>query len=83
VARFKWIEWNLAKIAAHGLSAEEVEYAYEHAPQPRAEREDGSYETIGPTPSGRVILIVWRHNEEFDALEEEFVIQVVFVITAY
>ena len=27
--RFKWIEWNLQKIAAHGLSAEEVEAAFE------------------------------------------------------
>jgi len=25
--RFKWIEWNLQKIAAHSLSAEEVEAA--------------------------------------------------------
>ena len=83
MTRFKWDEWNLAKIAAHGLSAEDVEYAYEHAPAPHAEREDGSFETTGPTPSGRVILIVWRYNEEFDALGGDFVIQVVFVITAY
>jgi hypothetical protein len=25
--RFKWIEWNLQKIAAHSLSVEEVEDA--------------------------------------------------------
>jgi hypothetical protein len=27
--RFKWIEWNLQKIAAHGLSAEEVEAPFD------------------------------------------------------
>ena len=27
--RFKWIEWNLQKIAAHALSAEEVEAAFD------------------------------------------------------
>ncbi len=83
MARFKWDDWNLAKIAAHGLSSDEVEYAYEHAVGPHAKREDDSYESLGATPSGKVILIVWRYNEEFDALEKEFVIQVVFVITAY
>jgi hypothetical protein len=27
--RFKWIEWNLQKIADHGLSADEVEAAFD------------------------------------------------------
>jgi hypothetical protein len=27
--RFKWIEWNLQKIAAHGFSAEGVEAAFD------------------------------------------------------
>jgi len=30
-----------------------------------------------------VILIVWRYDEEFDALGEDYVVQAVFVITAY
>jgi len=54
VARFRWIEWNLDKIAAHGLSYEEVEHAFENRTGPHQEREDGSYETIGTTPSGPV-----------------------------
>jgi hypothetical protein len=83
VARFKWIEWNLDKIAAHGLSYEDVEYAYDHASGAHQEREDGSYETIGTTPSGKRILIVWRYDQEFDAVEKGNVIEVVFVITAY
>ena len=27
--QFKWIEWNLQKIDAHGLSADEVEAAFD------------------------------------------------------
>ena len=27
--RFKWIDWNLAKIDAHGLSAAEVEASFD------------------------------------------------------
>jgi hypothetical protein len=40
--RFKWIEWNLQKIVAHGLSAEEVEAAFERVYQ-FDERRDGSF----------------------------------------
>ena len=50
--RFKWIDWNLDKIAGHGLSFEEVEYAFENRVGLHQEREDGSFETIGVTPSG-------------------------------
>ncbi|HEX7897645.1 MAG TPA: hypothetical protein VF950_07780 [Planctomycetota bacterium] len=81
--RFKWDDWNLDKIAAHGLSYEEVEYAFERRTGPHAEREDGSYETAGRTPSGRGILIVWRYDEEYDALGEEYLVEVILVITAY
>ena len=56
MARFKWLEPNLAKVAAHGLGAEDVEYAYEHRIGPHQERDDGSFETLGRTPSGRVIV---------------------------
>ena len=83
MVRFKWIEWNLLKIAGHGLSKEEVEHAFEHRVGPHQEREDESYETIGRTESGRLIVIVWRYNEEFDALAEDFVVEVAFVVTAY
>jgi uncharacterized DUF497 family protein len=83
VARFKWVEWDLDKVAAHGLTCEEVEHAFEHRLSPHQERRDGSYETIGTTPSGRVILVVWRYDEEFDSLEETGTTDVVFVITAF
>lgn len=83
MVRFKWIEWNLLKIEAHGLGPEEVEHAFEHRAGPHQERDDGSYETVGRTSSGRLILIVWRYDEEFDALGQDYVVEVVFVITAY
>lgn len=81
--RFRWIEWNLDKIAAHGLAYEEVEHAFENHVGPHQERADGSYETIGMMPSGRVILIVWRYDEEFDPVEDEGTADMVFVITAF
>lgn len=81
--RFKWMEWNLDKIAGHGLGFEEVEHAFQNRIGWHQEREDGSYETIGVTPSGRIILIVWRYDEAFDAIETEGTIAVVFVITAF
>ena len=83
MARFKWIEWNLDKIAAHRLSYENVEHAFEHRLGSHQERRDGSYETIGTTPSGRVVPIVWRYEEEFDSLEDTGTTDVVFVITAF
>lgn len=67
MVRFKWDDWSLGRIAAHGLSYEEVEYAFEHRIGLHLERDDGSYETRGRTPSARDILIVWRYDEEFDA----------------
>ncbi|MDB5313245.1 MAG: hypothetical protein JWO38_7447 [Gemmataceae bacterium] len=30
MAEFVWIDWNLAKIDAHALSADEVEFAWHH-----------------------------------------------------
>ncbi len=83
MARFEWIEWNLDKIAAHRLTYEDVEHAFEHPLGLHQERRDGSYETTGTTPSGRVIQIVWRYEEEFDSLEDTGTTDVVFVITAF
>jgi hypothetical protein len=52
--RFKWIEWNLQKIGAHALSADEVEAAFDHVYQ-LTERQDGSFQMFAETPSGRRI----------------------------
>ena len=57
--RFKWIEWNLQKIDAHGLSADEVEGAFDRVFKLQ-ERKDGSYQMFAATPSGRRIRVIWR-----------------------
>jgi hypothetical protein len=83
--RFKWIEWNLDKIAAHGLSQAEVEAAFELAYDYR-KRRDGSIEMLAETPAGRRITIVWRHDQKSDSIPDifgEIADPPIFVITAY
>jgi hypothetical protein len=82
---FKWIEWNLRKIDAHGLSADEVEGAFNHVFR-LEERRDGSYEMFAATPSGRRIWVIWRYDREEDDMPDVFgeLGEVpIFVITAY
>ncbi|MFV1967285.1 MAG: hypothetical protein ACC628_17795, partial [Pirellulaceae bacterium] len=49
--QFKWIEWNLEKIDAHALSAEEAEAAFDRVFRLQ-QRKDGSYQIFAETPSG-------------------------------
>jgi hypothetical protein len=83
--RFKWIEWNLQKIDAHHLSAEEVEAAFDRVYQ-LVERSDGSFEMFAETPAGRRIWVIWRYDRDeeqpFDVIDELERVPV-FVITAY
>jgi hypothetical protein len=83
--QFKWIEWNLQKIEAHALSADEVEAAFDRV-YSLDEREDGSFEMFAETPAGRRIWVIWRYDREdvdvpdiFGELGEP----AIFVITAY
>jgi hypothetical protein len=83
--QFKWIEWNLQKIAAHGLSAEEVEASFDRVYQ-LDERREGSFRMFAEVPSGRRIWVIWRYDREdqqvpdvFGEVEEA----PIFVITAY
>jgi hypothetical protein len=83
--QFKWIEWNLQKVDAHRLSAEEVEAAFDRVFSVR-QRRDGSFETFAATPSGRRITIIWRfdrEDEEFPNIFGEPGEVPIFVITAY
>lgn len=83
--QFKWIEWNLQKIDAHGLSPEEVEAAFDRAFQVD-ERKDGSYQMFAETPSGRRIWVIWRYDREDDEVPDvfgEIAEPQIFVITAY
>jgi hypothetical protein len=83
--RFKWIDWNLHKIEAHGLSREEVEAAFNHI-HDFCKRDDESAEMYAETPSGRRIWIAWRYDREDDEVPDIFgerLEPAFFVITAY
>ena len=76
---------DLQKIAAHNLSAKEVEAAFEHVYQ-LDERADGSFRMFAATPSGRRIWVIWRYDREDDAISDVFGEPddaPIFVITAY
>lgn len=83
--RFKWIEWNLRKIAAHGLSAEEVEAAFDRILQ-LDERRDGSVRILAEVPSGRRVWVIWRYDRDTDEIPDVFgevEVAPIFVVTAY
>jgi hypothetical protein len=82
--RFKWIEWNLQKIDAHGLSADEVEAAFDQVFVLRPRRDD-SHEMYAVTPSGRRVWIIWRYDYHDDATDilHDLEDAPIFVITAY
>lgn len=79
--RFRWIEWNRDKIARHGLSTDEVEFAWHRGMT--VPRGGDSFITRGRTPSGRKIKIIWKPHEQFEALEPNLTVDAVFVITAF
>jgi hypothetical protein len=83
--QFKWIEWNREKIDAHGLSADEVEAAFDNV-FVLNERKDGSFEMFAETPSGRRIWVIWRYDREYEEIPDFFgetSAAPIFVITAY
>ena len=82
--RFKWIEWNLAKVASHGITAAEAEEVIRGNPDV-AVGHSGAFVARGRTAAGRYLEVVFVWDE---ALEAEDAIgtpaeAVVFVITAY
>ena len=82
---FKWVEWNLQKIDAHGLSAEEVEAAFDRGFSLQ-ERKDGSFQMYAATPSSRRIWVIRRFNRKDDEIPDvfgELGDVPIFVITAY
>ena len=83
--QFKWIEWNLQKIAAHSLSTEEVEAAFDHVLSIQ-QRDDDSFEMYAEIPSGRRIWVIWRYDRDDDEIPDVFgevAEPATFVITAY
>ena len=49
--RFTWIEWNLQKIDTHGLSANEVEAAFDRVFDLQ-QRKDGSFQMFAAHTGG-------------------------------
>ena len=83
--RFKWIEWNVSKITAHGLSTHDVEPAFDRV-FALTQRRDGSFEMFAEIPSGRRIWVIWRFDREVDDvfdIFDELDDVLIFVITAY
>lgn len=82
---FKWIEWNLRKIANHALGPDEVEAAFDKVLSLK-ERDDGSFQMYAEVPSGRRIWVIWRYDRDDDEVPDIFgdVPEApIFVITAY
>lgn len=69
--RFKWIEWNLQKIASHSLSAEQIEAAYNRVIHLES-RTDGSYRMLAEIPSGRRVWVIWRYDRDPDDIPDVF-----------
>ncbi len=82
---FKWIDWNIQKIANHALSVHEVEGAFDKV-LTITERSDGSFQMFASTPSGRKIWVIWRYDTEDEEIPDAFgdaLPAAIFVITAY
>lgn len=57
---FRWIEWNLEKIASHGVTRAETEFVIEEAEPPYPQyRQDDRLLVWGATVSGRLLQVVY------------------------
>ncbi len=82
---FKWIDWNLQKIANHAIGRDEVETAFDRVLS-LTERDDGSFLMYAEVPSGRRIQVIWRYDRDEDEVPDVFgdvPDAPIFVITAY
>jgi uncharacterized DUF497 family protein len=79
--RFKWIAWNRAHLARHGVSQREAEEVVWSPKSKHRVRKDGTVVTIGTTRKSRRLFVVWREEEATDIFAD--LESWVFVITAY
>lgn len=57
---FRWIPWNLAKVANHGVTPEEAEAVILSARRPYPRRvHDGRMLVLGPATGGRLLQVVY------------------------
>ncbi len=80
--RFKWIDWNIQKVQAHGLDPNEVEAVFDRVLYHR-KRADESFETFGLTTAGLECWVIWRWDEDATDIFADMEGPVIFVITAY
>ena len=65
---FRWIEWNVGKVAGHGLAVEDVEYVVNNARRPYPKPiGNEKWLVIGPTLRGKVIQVIYLIDDD-DAL---------------
>jgi uncharacterized DUF497 family protein len=57
---FRWNEWNVGHIAAHGVTPQEAEYVVDHARSPYPTYQgDGRFLVRGQTAVGRWLQVVY------------------------
>jgi hypothetical protein len=77
MAQFVWIDWNLAKLDLHSLSAREVEHAWHNRRDvDRWDEPEPGIASFGTLPNGQMVKLIWRYNGLGDD-------EMIFIITAY
>jgi uncharacterized DUF497 family protein len=62
---FRWNDWNLEHVGAHGVTPEEAEFIVAHAARPYPERiEEKKYLVLGLGWGGRFIQAVYLLDDE-------------------
>jgi uncharacterized DUF497 family protein len=64
---FRWNDWNLDKIAKHGVSVQEAEYIVRNAHRPFPEKiDDGKVLVQGQTSAGVYLQVIYvpQENDE-------------------
>lgn len=65
--RFRWNDWNIEKIAGHGVTPSEAEWVVQSATRPYPQRHnDGRWLARGRTEFGRLLQIVFLVEESDD-----------------
>jgi uncharacterized DUF497 family protein len=57
---FRWNDWNVEHIAAHGVLPEDAQWLVEHARRPYPQEVgDGRYLVVGQLPNGQYAQVVY------------------------
>lgn len=62
---FRWIEWNIGKVAKHGVTPKEAEQVVESARRPYPTvAGDGKWLVLGQTGAGRYLQVVYLVDDD-------------------